>query len=134
MAQYVLTDEFKLLSETSGVVVNISNVKVELSEKPEFGTGVILQPQSMVYFNNILYAACAPSDCGVAVVGVISGSISGNSIVISQDDEYISYEEIAALFGNNPPDWSQGGGDDTQSGGDDVDDGFKDYLDDLFGD
>ena len=124
MASYTLTEEFQLLNETSGVIVNSSNVRVEISASPVHGTGAILHPHQQISFNDTLYAARAPSDCGVAVIGVIKGgatpiilpeadeqitpsdiaSIFGASSTVKPEaDEYISYADVASLFGGSTP-------------------------------
>lgn len=130
MSQYILTDEFQELEETSGTVVNASDVKVELSEVPEFNTGVILHPRKKLSFSNKLYAARAPSDCGVAVIGVLVGN---DSVIVVQGGgsdsiEHITYNDIAKLFGADSG--TSGDGYIT----DDEPDEFTDYLNDLFGD
>lgn len=107
MASYTLTEEFQLLNETSGVIVNSSDVKAELCTSPVHGTGVILHPHKKINFNNILYAARAPSDEGVAVIGVLEGGSSGDPIILMQDDEVITYADVASLFGVTPPAWGQ---------------------------
>ena len=103
MAKYVLGAEFQMLNETRGTIVNSSNVKAEISDQPNPGTGVILYPYEKFSFNHLLYAARAPSECGVAIIGVIEGDGNGNvgnPLVITDPDEFISYPDIASLFGN----------------------------------
>lgn len=102
MARYFLTKEFVRLSESAGTIVNISNVKVEISETARGGTGVILYPSRKMSFSKRLYAARAPSDCGVAVIGVLPGE--GNDIDDGLEnlfDDKVSTAEIDKLFGED---------------------------------
>ena len=128
MSQYILTNEFQELEETSGTIVNASNVKVELSESPEFGTGIILHPRKKLSFANKLYAARALSDCGVAVIGILVGN-DANIIVTGSDNEVITYQDILKLFEGD----DSGGGIGGSDYSDDDDNAFLDYLDDMFG-
>ena len=45
MARYILTDKFTTIAESSGTLVNISNVSAEISMSQERGTGIILFPR-----------------------------------------------------------------------------------------
>ena len=104
MARYILTKDFVRLKESAGTIVNVSNVKVEISETALAGSGVILYPSRKMSFNKRLYAARAPSDCGVAVIGVLAGE--GNEIddrLESLFDDTVSSDDINNLFGDQPP-------------------------------
>ena len=136
MAKYVLREDFQLLNETRGTIVNSSNVKVEISDQPKPGTGVILYPYEKFAFNQLLYAARAPSECGVAVIGVIEGigSVSiGDPAVADPDYEYISYPDIAGLFGNVQTHENQGIDSDTPVTPVDIEESVSDEdIDSLF--
>lgn len=89
MSRYILRDAFQQLAETSGTVVNISAVKVELSEQAETGTGVILYPSRRISFSAPIFAAKAAGESGVAVVGVIrtgAKNTSGNTFYDGDDE------------------------------------------------
>ena len=101
MARYALDKNFVLLAETAGVIVNVSNVKVEVSETAQAGTGVILRPNGKIRFNKRLYAARAPNDCGVAVIGVLQGTgTSGGSggTIVEIPDEPLDSDDLYDLF------------------------------------
>lgn len=103
MARYILTKDFVRLKESAGTIFNVSNVKVEISETAVAGSGVILYPSRKMNFSKRLYAARAPSDCGVAVIGVLAGE--GNKIDDGLEnlfDDTFSADEINKLFGNQP--------------------------------
>lgn len=92
MAKYILGAEFKQIAETSGTVVNISNIPAELSDSDESGTGILLFPRKALHFNKQFYAARAPGYLGNAIVATISTSVccgggaSGSSTIPSGTD------------------------------------------------
>ena len=104
MSRYILRNNFQKLAESAGTVVNISTVKVELSEQAVAGTGVILYPRRKISFGSPIFAAKAAGESGAAVIGVIrrkknSSSSSGSSgTFYDGDDEIISDEEVHDIF------------------------------------
>ena len=72
---------------------------------------MILEPQQILYFNNLVYAARAPSDVGAAVIGVLPGNMfngtASNSQAAAPEEEEITYADIADLFSPNPVNWAQ---------------------------
>lgn len=84
MARYVLSDEFTAVSETSGTIVNVSNVNAEISETPEHGTGIILFPRHHFGFDKQVYAARARGEIGTAVIAAIATGGGGGGISESQ--------------------------------------------------
>lgn len=105
MARYILTKDFVRLKESAGTIVNVSNVKVEISETAVAGSGVILYPSRKMSFSKRLYAARAPSDCGVAVIGVLADEINklfGNEPAVQikdDDDGFITEDDRRKIFG-----------------------------------
>lgn len=103
MSRYILRNNFQKLAESAGTVVNISTVKVELSEQAVAGTGVILYPRRKISFSSPIFAAKAAGESGAAVIGVIqrkksSSSSSGSNTFYDGDDEIISDEEVHDIF------------------------------------
>lgn len=92
-----------MLQETRGTIVNSSNVKVEISDQPNPGTGIILSPYEKIAFNQLLYAARAPSEYGVAIIGVIEGigtgtGSTGDPMTADFEYEYIYYSDVVNMF------------------------------------
>ena len=80
MAQYILESKsFTAINETSGTLVNISNVPAEISMTEEFGTGIILFPRQHFSFAKQIYAARAPSFFGRAIIASIETGYSADS-------------------------------------------------------
>ena len=57
--QYILDNEFTAIEESTGTIANISTVPAEISTTPVRGTGIILYPRQVLYFNKNIYAARA---------------------------------------------------------------------------
>ena len=99
MSRYILKKEFQKLAETSGTVVNISTVKVELSEQAKAGTGVILFPSRKISFSAPIYAAKAGGESGAAVIGVLNtGATNPGGETFYDGDDAVTEEEIAAVM------------------------------------
>ncbi|MBR3746845.1 MAG: hypothetical protein IKN27_07790 [Selenomonadaceae bacterium] len=99
MSRYILRKDFQKLAETSGTVVNISAVKVELSEQAKAGTGVILFPSRKISFSAPIFAAKAAGESGAAVVGVIgTGATNTSGQTFYDGDDAVTDEELAAVF------------------------------------
>lgn len=77
--RYVLTDEFTKIEETSGVIVNISNVDVEINDKPEHSGGVILFPKHPFPFNKTVYASRSAGAIGTAIIAVVQTGMNQQS-------------------------------------------------------
>ena len=109
MSRYILREQFQKLAETSGTVVNISAVKVELSEQAKSGTGVILFPSRKISFSAPIFAAKAAGDSGAAVIGVIAtGATNSSGTTFYDGDDAVTDSELAAIFngtatGNKDP-------------------------------
>lgn len=109
MSRYILREEFQKLAETSGTVVNVSAVKVELSEQAKSGTGVILFPSRKISFGAPIFAAKAAGEGGAAVIGVIAtGAKNSSGTTFYDDDDAVTDDELAAIFngasiGNKDP-------------------------------
>ena len=100
--QYILTDDFQAISESSGTVVNISNVPAEVSTSQSHGTGIILFPRKHLGFNKSIYAARAPGYIGTAVIAAIAtsaGSSSGGSV--NPDDEGYTDSDVDDVFNDS---------------------------------
>ena len=97
MAKYVLSDEFTAISETSGTIVNISNVNAEISETDERGTGIILFPRHHFGFDKQVYAARARGEIGTAVIAAIA--TGGGSGGVSES-QIATPEEIDEMLGD----------------------------------
>ncbi|MBR1646042.1 MAG: hypothetical protein IJ685_04600 [Selenomonadaceae bacterium] len=105
MSRYILREAFQKLAETSGTVVNISAVKVELSEQATSGTGVILFPSRKISFGSPIFAAKAAGESGAAVIGVIRTSAkntSGNTFY-DGDDDTVTDAELEDVFNGMTP-------------------------------
>ena len=109
MARYTLGKEFQQIKETAGTIVNISDVKAEVSEQAQANTGIIIYPRQALAFQTRLYAARAPSDVGTAVIGVLTGTEpapSGDDPNPNPNpdedggDEEVTDEDIENIFGN----------------------------------
>lgn len=99
MSRYILKKGFQKLAESSGTVVNISTVKVELCEQPKAGTGVILFPSRKISFSAPIYAAKAGGESGAAVIGVIStGAPNTGGETFYDGDDAVTDEELAAIM------------------------------------
>lgn len=100
MSRYILRTGFQKLAETSGTVVNISAVKVELCEQPKAGTGVILFPSRKISFSAPIYAAKAGGESGAAVIGVISTGATNTSGETFYDggDDSVTDKDVAAIM------------------------------------
>ena len=79
MAWYTLKDTFTAINETSGTVVNHSNVPVEISVETVNCSGIVLFPRQHFPFNKKIYAARAPGTIGTAFIGVIPASSDSSS-------------------------------------------------------
>ena len=89
--RYNVTSEFTKISETSGTIQNVSNVyPVEVSDKAEAGSGILLYPLNRFSFNEaLLYVRCIDSGGHAEIlvtpfvvdmgVGVISGGASSGT-------------------------------------------------------
>lgn len=99
MSRYILKKDFQKLAESSGTVVNISTVKVELCEQPKAGTGVILFPSRKISFSAPIYAAKAGGESGAAVIGVIStGAPNTSKETFYDDDDTVTDADVAAIM------------------------------------
>lgn len=87
MAQYILSDVFTAIAETSGTIVNFSNVPVEISDSTKNRTGIILFPRQHFPFSKAVYAARAPGAIGTAFIGVISTGCCCNGSGSPADSE-----------------------------------------------
>ena len=85
MARYELTDEFVLLDETTGIVVNISNTPVELSSTGVRSDGIILYPQQRYTLAGTMYAAREAGATSPATVATEKNA-RGSSVVESVGD------------------------------------------------
>lgn len=89
--RYNVTSEFVKISETSGTIQNVSNVyPVEVSDKAEAGSGILLYPLNRFSFNEaLLFVRCIDSNGHAEIlvtpfvvdmgVGVISGGASSGT-------------------------------------------------------
>ena len=95
--RYILNDDFTQIAETTGTVVNIGNVAVELSNNTDTRTGILLYPRKRFSFDNAtLYARQASGYRGVATIAVIpvvdyhgggNGSGGGDNVDFATDTE-----------------------------------------------
>ena len=79
MAQYILSDSFTAIAETSGTVINNSEVAVEINTTGISRTGVTLFPRQHFPFSTSIYAARAPGAIGTAFIGVVPMSMGSGS-------------------------------------------------------
>lgn len=100
--QYILESKsFTAISETSGTLVNISNVPVEVSLSEEFGTGIILFPRQQLPFEKAVYAARAPGSFGRAIIAAINTGVgTSNSSGEVEPVEHFTDEDIDFVFDN----------------------------------
>lgn len=57
--RYNVTGEFTKISETTGTIQNVSNYSVEVSDKAEAGSGILLYPLNKFSFNEVvLFMRC----------------------------------------------------------------------------
>ena len=104
--RYNVTNELTKISETAGTIQNVSNVyPVEVSDKAEAGSGILLFPLNQFSFNApTLYMRC--TDAGgwaeCRVVTFISGNnftTSGESAEGNEDD---AVEQMLSDILNDP--------------------------------
>jgi len=100
--QYILESKnFTAISESSGTLVNISNVPVEVSLSEEFGTGIILFPRQHLPFSKAVYAARAPGSFGRAIIAAINTGMSTSSSDSEvETSEHFTDEDIDFVFDN----------------------------------
>ena len=117
--RYILdTGEFVKLSETTGTVMNIGGIKIELSNTAERGTGIILAPRKKITIKGNVYAARSAESSGVAILATFeSGGGSGGT---GSDDEHFDDDDLNSVFDD----------DETPSGGTFTDEDIAD----IFGD
>ena len=88
--RYNVTNEFTKISETAGTIQNVSNVyPVEVSDKAEAGSGILLFPLNKFSFNEaVLFMRCVDVGGRAEIlvtpftvdmgIGVISGGTSSS--------------------------------------------------------
>lgn len=75
---YQLTSQFQRLNETSGTVQNSSVFTVEISNKAEIDSGILIFPrQYYSYSGETLYARCIEGEVKIRVVPFIVGQGTG---------------------------------------------------------
>lgn len=94
--RYILNDEFCVIDEDEGTLVNISTVPVEISTTNERGTGIILFPRQHLGLDSNVYAARAPGKIGTAIVAVVGTGYSKNEEITDEDIQKIFGEEISS--------------------------------------
>ena len=94
--QYILKDDFKAIGESSGTLINISNVPAEISTSESHGSGIILFPRHHLIFNKSIYAARAPGYIGTAAVAVIETQPNSGSGGDKTTDDFTQgdFEEV----------------------------------------
>ena len=96
--QYILESKsFTAIAESSGTLVNISNVPAEISLSEEFGTGIILFPHQQLPFSKAVYAARAPGNFGRAIIAAIETGYGGDS----SSSEPFTDDDIDDALGDN---------------------------------
>lgn len=138
--RYNITGNFTKIAETSGTIQNISNVyPVEVSDKAEAGSGILLYPLNMFSFKApAIYMRCTDASgwAECRVVTFINGNTSTDSTETNEDDNVDQMlDDILNTSSNYTPNsevdpiidemWN--------SGDADTDDNFDDALDDIFG-
>ena len=134
--RYIATKEFQKINVTSGTIQNASYNVVEVSNKAEAGSGILLLPMnSFTFSGQSLYVRCLEG--GGAAVNVVSFAVDsgGNSIggggVSSVDDSQISTdEEIGDLLDDIFGEGGVSSVDDSQTSADEQ---IDNLLDDIFG-
>lgn len=118
--EYIISDTSIIrINETSGVIQNNSNSKIELSNKESFSEKYLLKPNNEVSFNGSVYARAYRKVSGVIKFNVVSFiAWSGGSGGGTDEPD------------DNVPDYL----DDLLSGGDDGYDNADttDYINDMF--
>ena len=102
--QYILGNEFTAIEESTGTIANISTVPAEISTTPSRGTGIILYPRQVLYFNKNIYAARASGAIGTSVVAAISSSISsggGGGGGETSDEEFFTPADVDKIFNDS---------------------------------
>lgn len=94
--QYIVTGEFVKINETTGTIQNNSQSEdVEISDKAQAGSGIILHNLNKYSFSGVsLYARCVSGGWAVINVvpfvvdagGVVSGGSSGVTESFNQGD------------------------------------------------
>lgn len=98
--RYELTDDFIKIAESSGTIVNISNARVEISEKQEARSGIILYPRKEYSFEDItLYARREAGDSSPAAIAV-GPLASGGSGSGTSDDDFATDESVDDMLGS----------------------------------
>lgn len=85
MAQYILSDSFTAIAETSGTVINNSEVAVEINTTGISRTGITLFPRQHFPFSTSIYAARAPGAIGTAFIGVVPMSMGSGDEFTDKD-------------------------------------------------
>ena len=97
---YQLTNKFKKISETVGTVQNASIFTVELSNKNEYDSGILLYPRQTYSFSNTtIYLRCIEGVAKVRVVPIVGTSGSGSS---SGSVETFDNDDLDDIFNDNP--------------------------------
>ena len=142
--RYNVTGEFVKISETTGTIQNMSNVyAVEVSNKAEADSGILLYPLNKLSFNApTLYMRCTDAggwaECRV-VTFIASAATSSSSVTddfANDDDVEKMLNDIIFSGSTNYPGGDEADGiTDEMWGSDnpDTDDGFSDAIDDIYG-
>ena len=129
---YNLTSNFTRLSERTGTIQNSSaHYSIEVSDKNQPGTGIVLKPgETFSFSNQTLYARCEGTHADVRVVpfmiaatGGSGGSSSGGT---DTSGDSSNYDETAGDIWDTSGDTT---GDSTQT----YDPDWDSELDNIFG-
>ena len=105
---YNVTNDFAKIGETSGTIQNTSHIySVEVSDKAEENSGILLYPLNKMSFDGDIYARCVDTEGAVEarvitfeVTDIIgSSSYAGGSSCDGYD--FATFEDIENLLNGN---------------------------------
>lgn len=76
---YNVTRDFTKINETSGAIQNTSHIyDIEISDKAEINSGILLYPLNTIFFNGGIYARCIEGQAEARVIAIDADNISGD--------------------------------------------------------
>ena len=102
---YRLSPDFIKIKETKGTVQNASIFTLEMSNKNEAGSGILIYPKQICSFaNSTIYLRCIEGAAKARVVPFLanSGGTSSGGSSSATDDETFDDSDIDDIFNDKP--------------------------------